>query len=114
MKLNLVLAQLKKYEITVAFDQTDAAGDRTIIVGCAVPSFPQAPRILYYTLTLPAGQDEVSREQRESMKRRLGHLTTDIFEEDEDLAELRAAGVSDEERDPHAPPADYEPEPDEE
>ncbi|HEX4309556.1 MAG TPA: hypothetical protein VHZ25_05975 [Acidobacteriaceae bacterium] len=43
------------------------------------------------------------------MRRRLGHLTTDLFEEDEDMAELRSQGISDEEPDHLGAPAPYDP-----
>jgi len=115
MKLNSVLEQLRKHKIEVVYEEIGPTGERTIVIGCALPNFPYGPgRFQYYTLTLLPGEDDISREEREAMRRRLGHLTTDIFEEDEDLAELRAAGVSDEEPSPDDPPALYDPEPDEE
>ena len=43
----------------------------------------------YCTLTLSAGQDEISLEERESIRRHLCHLSTDIFGDDQaDLDEL--------------------------
>jgi hypothetical protein len=110
MKLEQVLSQLRQHKIEVHFDHTGPEGDRTIIVGCALP-FPYSGRFQYYTMTLAPGEDEISREEREAMKRRLCHLATDIFDEDEDLAELIASGVSDEEPDHLGPPAPYDPDP---
>lgn len=114
MKLSSVLEQLKKHKIEVVFEEIGPSGERTIVVGCALPNFPYGPgRFQYYTLTLLPGEDDVSREEREAMRRRLGHLTTDIFEEDEDLIELRSAGVSDDEPDPLGPAAPLDPDQDE-
>jgi hypothetical protein len=110
MNLSSVLEQLKKHKIEVVFEETGPAGERTYVVGCALPSFPYGPgRFQYYTLTLLPGEDDVPREEREAMRRRLGHLTTDIFEEDEDLADLRAQGISEEEPDHLGPAAPYDP-----
>jgi hypothetical protein len=110
MKLSSVLEQLRRHQIEVFYEEIGPRGERTIVVGCALPNFPYGPgRFQYYTLTLLPGEDEVSREEREAMRRRLGHLTTDLFEEDEDMAELRSQGISDEEPDHLGAPAPYDP-----
>jgi hypothetical protein len=83
MKLSQVLTQLKKHNIEICFDETNLNGERIIIVGCALPSPPfVGGRFQYYTLTLSPGQDEVTKVEREAMKRRLWHRTTDIFGDD--------------------------------
>lgn len=97
MKLNSVLAQLEKYHIRLLSDTQDEAGWRTLIVGCAAPSPPFAlGRFLYYTLVLEPGQDNVPLDEREAMRRRLWHGSTDIFGDDEaGLAELEKEDITD-------------------
>ena len=83
MKITEVLQRLKEHGIDVGSDTTDSDGRRTVIFGCALPSFPfGAGRFRYYTLVLSQGQEDVAIEEREAMRRRLYHLTTDIFGDD--------------------------------
>jgi hypothetical protein len=96
MKLNFVLAQLEKFKIRLLSDTEDEAGWRTLIVGCAAPSPPFAVgRFLFYTLVLEPGQDTVPLEEREALRRRLWHGTTDIFGDDEtNRTELEKEDIS--------------------
>jgi hypothetical protein len=51
---------------------------------------PYGGRFVYSTLVLEPGQDDISLEEREALKRRLCHLTTDIFGDDPELCGLLA------------------------
>lgn len=83
MKITEVLQRLKQHGVDVGSDTTEADGTRVIIVGCALPDFPYGKnRFRYYTLVLSLGQDDVALEERDSMRRRLYHATTDIFGDD--------------------------------
>jgi hypothetical protein len=85
MKLSLVLAQLSANNVAVHSDEIDQSGRRVIIVGCAAPSPPFGlGRFHYYTLSLSKDQDDVSREERDAMRRHLWHGTTDLFGDDKD------------------------------
>lgn len=97
MKLNSVLARLKAHQIEVQKDETDSDGRRIIIVGCTAPSPPFAlGRVCYYTLVLSSGQEDVDLQEREAMRRRLWHSTTDIFGDDEaGLTSLEDEDISD-------------------
>jgi hypothetical protein len=112
MKLNSVLAQLSKYKVHVLKDEVDADGWRTLIVGCAAPSPPFAiGRFLYSTWVMAPGEDDVPREIRDAIRRRLWHRTTDIFGDDEaDSAELNAINIDDMLVGAPAPPVDPDPE----
>jgi hypothetical protein len=90
MKLNLVLYKLSKADVEIQEDRTDADGIRTIVLGCALPRMPHKGRYLYTTLVLSPGQEEVCLEERDAIKRRLGHLCTDVFGDDSDFEEIRA------------------------
>ena len=97
MKLNLLLAQLEKHKIRLLSDETDEEGWRSLIVGCAAPSPPfGAGRFLYYTLVLEPDQEDIPLEEREAMRRRLWHGTTDIFGDDASgLTKLDEEDISD-------------------
>lgn len=83
MKIDQVLQRLSEHNVSVGQDSTDHDGTRVIIVGCSLPSFPYGPnRFAYATIVLGPGQDEVHREERDAIRRRLHHLTTDIFGDD--------------------------------
>lgn len=114
MNVNLVLQRLKDHRVNIYRDTVGADGYRTIQMGCNAPSPPFAlGRVLYYTLVLYPGVTDVTLEEREAIRRRLWHATTDIFGDDAvEVAELTASGASDEEPDLHEPPAPYEPEDD--
>jgi hypothetical protein len=88
MKLNQVLQLLDNHDVKVQDDRTDEDGNRTVVVGCALPMMPYGGRFVYSTLVFSPGQDEVSLEEREALKRRLCHLTTNIFGDDPELDEL--------------------------
>jgi hypothetical protein len=84
MKLNYVLKQLKDHHVEVQSEETDETGRRILIVGCAAPSPPIGlGHFSYYTHVLDPGQEDVSRQERDAMRRRLWHGTTDIFGDDE-------------------------------
>jgi len=100
MNLNLLLARLNEHRVSVFTDNTDEDGRRTVIFGCAAPSFPFGRKVLYYTLELSPRQTDVELEEREAIRRRLCHATTDIFGDDaagltkldeEDISDLLAA-----------------------
>lgn len=97
MKLNSVLTRLSKYKVHVQKNEVDADGWRTVIVGCAAPSPPFAiGRFLYATWVMAPGEEDVSREVRDAIRRRLWHRTTDIFEDDaEDSATLESINIDD-------------------
>jgi hypothetical protein len=83
MNITEVLQRLKSHRIDVGRDTLQPDGTRIIIVGCALPEFPFGKnRFRYYTLTLSPGQTDVALEEREAMRRRLYHATTDIFGDD--------------------------------
>lgn len=88
MKLTQVLKLLENHDVRVQEEKTDAEGNRTIVVGCKLPAMPYGGRFVYSTLVLAPGQDEVSLEEREALKRRLCHLTTNIFGDDPELCGL--------------------------
>lgn len=112
MNLNSVLAQLNNNSIGIYRDTTDDEGWRTIIVGCAAPSPPYGlGHILYYTLVLSPGQTDVPIEERDALRRRLWHSTTDLFGDDEAIrAELDAINIDDMLVGAPAPPSDPDPE----
>lgn len=95
MKINQVLQLLKNHHVHVEEDQTNDDGYRTIVVSCRLPMVDCGGRLVYATVALLPGQDELSLEEREAVKRRLGHLTTDIFGDDPELN-----GLLDDEEDP--------------
>jgi hypothetical protein len=97
MKLNSVLTRLNEFKVRVLKNEVDAEGWRTIIVGCAAPSPPFAiGRYLYTTWVMGPGEEDVSREVRDAIRRRLWHGTTDIFGDDaEDAPALAAIDISD-------------------
>jgi hypothetical protein len=101
MNLNLVLQALKKHHIDVESDSPDEQGNRVIIVGCHLPMVDYGGRYVYYTLILSPGQDDVSMEERDAMRRRLCHLTTNIFGDDPDFADLRITGEDEESETSH-------------
>ena len=83
MNITEVLQRLNNHGVDVGSDIVEPDGTRIIIVGCALPSFPYgAGRFRYYTLVLSPGQYEVDLEERNAMRRRLYHATTDIFGDD--------------------------------
>jgi hypothetical protein len=83
MKITEALQRLSDHGIDVGSDTLEPDGTRVIIVGCALPSFPFGNgRFRYYTLVLSPGQEDVSLEERDAMRRRLHHATTDIFGDD--------------------------------
>ena len=88
MKLSQVLLLLEKHGITLQEDRTDEKGIRTITVGCPLPRMPYGGRFVYSTLVFGPGEDEVSAEERDSLKRHLHHLTTDIFGDDPDFWDI--------------------------
>jgi hypothetical protein len=90
MKLKQVLQLLETHGVKVQEEKIDGDGNRTIVVGCALPMMPYGGRFVYSTLVLSPNQDEVSLEEREALKRRLCHLTTDIFGDDPELCGLLA------------------------
>jgi hypothetical protein len=91
MKLNQVLQQLKKRDIKVEDERVDEEGNRSIVIGCALPSIPFGEnRFAYATIVLKKGCDEVSAEQRETVKHRLWLLTQDIFGDDPEAAAAEA------------------------
>ena len=84
MKLSRVLQLLEKHQIVVKDDRTEN-GIHTVVVGCELPRMPYGEgRFAYATLVFGPGEDDVSAEQRDALKRRLHHLTTDIFGDDPD------------------------------
>lgn len=96
MKLSLVLQCLKRHDVQILDDRTDKSGIQTIVLGCLIPAFAaNSGKYAYATISLDPGQDEVSMEERDSIRRRLCHLTTDIFGDDPDLADLKAVHASD-------------------
>ena len=83
MKLSQLLFLLEKHGILVQDDRTDDNDNRTVIVGCPLPRMPYGEnRYVYATLVFGPGEDDVSAEERDALKRRLHHLTTDIFGDD--------------------------------
>jgi hypothetical protein len=92
MNLNSVLARLGEFKVRVFRNEVDANGWRTVIVGCAAPSPPFAiGRFLYSTWVMGPGEEDVPREVRDAIRRRLWHGTTDIFGDDEEDAPALAA-----------------------
>lgn len=84
MKIKEVLQRLRPYGIEVGRDTVESDGTRVIIFGSPLPSFPYGPgRFCYYTLVLSPDEDEVPLEERDTIRRRLYHLTQDIFGDDE-------------------------------
>jgi hypothetical protein len=95
MKLNLVLQALEKHKVEIRDNRTDEHGNRILILGASLPMMPYHGRYLYATLALSPGQDEVELEERDALKRRLGHECTNIFGDDPDFEGLE--GIDDEE-----------------
>jgi len=101
MNVSLLLQRLKDHKISIYRDTVEVDGYRTIFMGCNAPSPPFAlGRVLYYTLVLYPGVTDVPLEEREAIRRRLWHTTTDIFGDDEaarreladeDISDLLAA-----------------------
>jgi hypothetical protein len=85
MKLNLVLQALEKHKVTIQEDRVDQHGNRVIILGAPLPRMPYGDKYRYSTLVLSPGEDEVSTEERDALRRRLCHLTTNIFGDDPDF-----------------------------
>jgi hypothetical protein len=83
MRLNDVLARLEQYGISIHEDRVEKDGSRTVIVAGRLPSPPYASKMAYYTLNMPVEIDIVELEEREAIRRRMWHLTTDIFGDDE-------------------------------
>jgi len=111
MNLNSVLTRLSKHNVRVFKNETDAEGWRTIIVGCAAPSPPFAiGRYLYSTWVMEPGEDDVPREVRDAIRRRLWSGTTDIFGDDaEDAPILDEIDISDMLVGAPDPPPDFDP-----
>lgn len=88
MKLTELLQRLDKHNIVVKENKVDDNGIRTVVVGCALPRMPYGEgRFVYSTLVFAVGEDDVSIEERDALKRRLHHLTTDIFGDDPEDSE---------------------------
>ena len=96
MKISQVLQLFENHGIHKEEDQTNDDGYRTIVVGCRLPVVDCGGGFVYATIVLSPGQDEIGLDEREALKRRLWHLTTDIFGDDPELNGL----LDDDEDDP--------------
>lgn len=85
MKLNLVLQALQKHNVEIQVDRLDEHGNRVLIFGARLPMMPYGERYEYVTLVLAPDQDEICIEERDVIRRRLCHLTTNIFGDDPDF-----------------------------
>jgi hypothetical protein len=88
MKLNLALQALRKHQVEIQEDRVDEHGNRVIVLGAPLPRMPYGGRYRYATLVLSPGQDDVALEERDALKRRLGHESTNIFGDDPDFEGL--------------------------
>lgn len=83
MKLKEVLQRLSKYGITVAETRLEPDGSQTFVIAGRLPSPPFGSKhMAFYTLNVASEEEEVSLEEREAIRRRMWHLTTDIFGDD--------------------------------
>jgi hypothetical protein len=97
MNLSEALSRLKSHDIDVQVKELEDSGIRVFIFTCNRPSPPYALEIkAFATLALLPGEDQITLSEREALRRRLGHLTTDIFGDDEaGLLNLDKEDISD-------------------